>query len=181
MSLQVDNNGVLYAAGSAPHQWIAQAKKLATSFPGVTQIQTKNLVEIELQVQSTKEKLEKQILYFVKGNTQLLPGEDNKLQVVIKEIRTLSNIAPFFHKNVRVEIVGHSDSDGSQQKNLHLSQARANAVISTLVSQGLKISNLTTVGLGSREAGQNHFAQNNQKLNRQVTFKVFLTDASKEK
>lgn len=182
VSLQVDNNGVLYAAGSAPHQWIAQAKKLATSFPGVTQIQTKNLVEIELQeLQSTKEKLEKQILYFVKGNTQLLPGEDNKLQVVIKEIRTLSNIAPFFHKNIRVEIVGHSDSDGSQQKNLHLSQARANAVLSTLVSQGLKISNLTAVGLGSKEAEQNHFAQNKQKLNRKVTFKVFLTDASKGK
>ncbi len=177
VALKVDNNGILYASGSAPRQWIAQAKKLATNFPGVNQIQAHNLVETELQsLQSNKEQLEKQILYFIKGSTQLLPSEDNKLQAVIKQIRTLSDIAPYFHKNIRIEIIGHADSDGSEEDNLRLSQARANAILSTLTSQGLKVSNLTAVGVGSRE-----FGQKNKDLNRRVSFKVFLSDAPKGK
>lgn len=173
VTLKVDNNGVLYATGSAPRQWIEQAKKQATNFPGVTQIHTEKLLETELKFQLIKEKLESQILYFVKGDTQLLPSEDDKLQAVVKEIRTLTDITPS-HNDIHIKIIGHADSNGSEEDNLRLSQARANAILSTLVSQGLKVSNLTAVGVGSRET-----TQNNQELNRRVSFKVFLMDALK--
>lgn len=174
VSLKVDNNGVLYATGSAPRQWIEQAKKQATHFPGITQVHTENLIETEVELQSIKEKLESQILYFVKGKTQLLPSEDAKLQAVVKEIRTITDIAPSFQKDIHIEIIGHADSNGSEEDNLRLSQARANAILSTLISQGLKVSDLTAVGVGSRES-----TQKNQELNRRVSFKVFLTDALK--
>ncbi len=118
MSLKVDDNGVLYITGSAPRQWIEQAKKLAM-FPSVTEIQTENLIETERQeLQSNKEKLEKQILYFDKGNTQLLASENGKLQAVIKEIKKLTTVAPFFQKDVRIQIFGHSDKGGSAENNL---------------------------------------------------------------
>lgn len=175
VSLKVDNSGMLYATGSAPRRWIEQAKKQAINFPGVTQVHTAKLIETELEeLQLNKEKLESQILYFVKGKTQLLPSEDGKLQAVVKQIRTLSDISPFFHKHIQIEIIGHADSNGSEEDNLRLSQARANAILSTLISQGLKVSDLTAVGVGSRESKQNN------QLNRKVSFKVFLTNAPKE-
>ncbi|HCF28828.1 MAG TPA: flagellar motor protein MotB [Cyanobacteria bacterium UBA11049] len=182
VSLKVDDNGVLYIIGSAPHQWIEQAKKQATNFPGITAIQTENLIETErLELQSSKEKIEKQILYFDKGNTQLLATENGKLQAVIQEIKKLATIAPFFHKDVRIQIFGHSDNDGSAENNLRLSQARANTILSALVSQGIKGSNLTAVGVGIREPWHKKSTQNNREINRRVSFKVFLTDAPKGK
>ena len=182
VSLKVDDNGVLYITGFAPRQWIEQAKKLATNFPSVTGIQTENLIDTELQeLQLSKEKLEKQILYFDKGNTQLLASENGKLQAVIKEIKKLTTIAPFFHKDVRIEIFGHSDNGGSAENNLRLSQARANAILSALVSQGVKGSDLTAVGVGIREHWPKESAQKNKEINRKVSFKVFLTDPPKGK
>ena len=179
VSLKVDDNGVLYITGSAPSQWIEQAKKLAM-FPSVTEIQTENLIETERQeLQSSKEKLEKQILYFDKGNTQLLASENGKLQAVIKEIKKLTTVAPFFQKDVRIQIFGHSDKGGSAENNLRLSQARANAILSALVSQGIKGSDLTAVSVEIREPWHKEFAQKNQGINRKVSFKVFLTDADK--
>lgn len=179
VSLKVDDNGVLYITGSAPSQWIEQAKKLAM-FPSVTEIQTENLIETERQeLQSSKEKLEKQILYFDKGNTQLLASENGKLQAVIKEIKKLTTVAPFFQKDVRIQIFGHSDKGGSAENNLRLSQARANAILSALVSQGIKGDDLTAVGVRIREPWRKESAQNNQEINRKVSFKVFLTDARK--
>ena len=181
VSLKVDDNGVLYITGSAPSQWIEQAKKLAM-FPSVTEIQTENLIETERQeLQLSKAKLEKQILYFDKGNTQLLANENGKLQAVIEEIKKLTTIAPFFHKDVRIEIFGHSDNGGSAENNLRLSQARANAILSALVSQGVKGSDLTAVGVGIREHWPKESAQKNREINRKVSFKVFLTDPSKVK
>ena len=176
VSLKVENNGVLYATGSAPRQWIEQVKKQAINFPGVTHVHT-NLIETELEeLQLNKEKLENQTLYFVSGNTQLVLGQDGKLQAVVKVIKTLTDIAPFFHKNIRIEIIGHADSNGSEEDNLRLSQARADAILSTLVLQGIKVTNLSAVGIGSRES-----TKKNKELNRKVSFQVFLTDTPKGK
>ncbi len=60
-----------------------------------------------------------------------------------------------------------------------MSQARANAILSALVSQGIKGSDLTAVGVGIREPCHKEFAQKNQEINRKVSFKVLLTDARK--
>ena len=138
------------------------------------------MIETERQeLQLSKAKLEKQILYFDKGNIQLLASENGKLQAVIKEIKKLTTVAPFFQKDVRIQIFGHSDKGGSAENNLRLSQARANAILSALVSQGIKGSDLTAVSVEIREPWHKEFAQKNQGINRKVSFKVFLTDADK--
>jgi outer membrane protein OmpA-like peptidoglycan-associated protein len=50
-------------------------------------------------------------------------------------------------KPIRIE--GHTDSSGSSNANLALSQKRAEAVRDALVASGVEASRITVVGLGS--------------------------------
>jgi OOP family OmpA-OmpF porin len=180
--LKVDRNGVLSMSGYASRQWIAQAKKLAPNIPGITQLQTDRLIEIELQeLLKTKTELEASALFFVNDRSQLLPNQEQKLQSITKAIQKLVNTAPLLNKNVRIEIKGHADSDGSTEHNIRLSQARANTILSAL-SRQIKATYLTAVGMGAQEPWQPDNSpgdreRDNKEMNRRVSFKVFLTDA----
>lgn len=51
----------------------------------------------------------------------------------------------------RVTVVGHTDSQGSDSYNQRLSQDRANAVRTTLISQGIAADRITAVGQGEAQ------------------------------
>lgn len=51
----------------------------------------------------------------------------------------------------KVELIGRADRTGSAQRNMVLSEQRAEAVKSTLISQGLSSDKITTTGVGSRQ------------------------------
>lgn len=170
----ITENSILYATGHAPRQWILSAGKLARGIPGIAQFRTDNLIATEEEIQLTKKQIESQMLYFSDGNAQLLPGQEVQLKRVVKEISRLTDLAPFVNQDFRIEIIGYANNDGSQESNLRLSQVRANAVLSILGSQGLKKTNLTAIGVGTKE-WQNNYKKVNKESNRRVSFKVLLT------
>jgi flagellar motor protein MotB len=47
VALRLDDHGVLHATGTAPYQWILEAQKLARVIPGITQLQTEQLVAVD--------------------------------------------------------------------------------------------------------------------------------------
>jgi outer membrane protein OmpA-like peptidoglycan-associated protein len=47
VTLRLDDHGVLHATGTAPYQWILEAQKLARVIPGITQLQTEQLVAVD--------------------------------------------------------------------------------------------------------------------------------------
>lgn len=177
VSLKVDENNILYATGYASEQWIAESRKLLQLIPGINQFRL-NLVDPDLrELQLSKDKIEHSNLSFLEG-TQLSPGSEQTIQTLVKEIPKLFNSAQIVNQRVQIQIVGHTDSDGSQVNNIKLSQARAQKVLSILNSQGLKTINFTTVGVGSRDS---LLGKQSKISNRRVSFKVSLTDALKRK
>ncbi|HJP15950.1 MAG TPA: OmpA family protein [Acidimicrobiales bacterium] len=87
---------------------------------------------------------------------------------------TLDQIASFLstNLNVRVQIIGHTDSDGDEVANLNLSTLRAEAVRSQLVARGIDPERLLTLGYGEYDPVADNITQEGKKRNRRIEFLV---------
>jgi len=87
----------------------------------------------------------------------------------------LEDAAKILNENptIRVEIQGHTDSDGSDSYNLQLSDRRAAAVVSYLVQNlGIDASRLTSRGYGEGSPVTSNATPEGRALNRRVEFFV---------
>lgn len=179
VAVKVDEKGILYLSGSAPRQWILETRKLWRFIPGITQFQDKNLIDIELKhLESYKNQIEQELLFFSEGTTEFFPGEDKKLKNLVLQIQKLLGAAKYVDKNVGIQIVGHTDLTGTETRNIALSQARANKILSYLVSQGINTSNFTTIGVADSQPLRSGLVED-KKLSRRVSFKILLSDQAK--
>ena len=67
-----------------------------------------------------------------------------------------------------IQVVGHADSSGAAEYNLHLSQLRAKAVVDYLVNQGLTDSSIQSEGRGDHDTRLEHSTSYNPGLKRRV-------------
>ena len=68
------------------------------------------------------------------------------------------------------DIEGHTDSNGSDDYNLQLSYARSAAVVSALVSRGLKRERFVALGYGETRPVAENSTEEGRRLNRRVVF-----------
>ena len=97
----------------------------------------------------------------------------NKDVVKAESFGTMKSIADVLKENpdVRVKIIGHTDSDGDNAKNLDLSQRRAKSVMNELVKVfGIDASRLETDGMGETKPVAPNDTPVNKALNRRVEF-----------
>lgn len=73
---------------------------------------------------------------------------------------------------LKLEVSGHSDSVGSRERNMELSQARAEAVKQYLVSKGIAPERLTTRGVGPDEPVADNATPDGRAANRRIEFKI---------
>lgn len=96
----------------------------------------------------------------------------NKAVIKPASMGEINAIANILKQNpaLKIEIGGHTDSDGDDASNLKLSEARANAVKTQLVSMGIDASRLMTKGYGeTKPIGDNKTAEGKTE-NRRVEF-----------
>ena len=97
----------------------------------------------------------------------------NKDVVKSESFGTIKQIADVLKENanVKIKIVGHTDSDGDDKSNLDLSQRRAASVKSVLVKEfGIDASRIETDGKGESEPVAKNDSVINKALNRRVEF-----------
>ncbi|MEK1906554.1 MAG: OmpA family protein [Pseudomonas sp.] len=82
----------------------------------------------------------------------------------------LNNLASSFrqYNQNSIEIVGHTDSTGSHQYNMSLSQRRAQSVANYLSAQGVDASRLSTRGAGPDQPVANNATADGRAQNRRV-------------
>lgn len=73
-------------------------------------------------------------------------------------------------KTMRIHIMGHTSSEGSDELNLKLSQKRAEAVMEYLIKQGIANTRLSAEGLGKTMPIASNETEEGRKQNRRVVF-----------
>lgn len=121
----------------------------------------------ELKAKQTERGIELTLgdVFFVTGRATLMPGG---LQAIDKLSKFLEK-----HPGKGVLIEGHTDSVGTEEYNMRLSQMRAEAVRDALLKRGINAQRITTKGYGeSYPVASNNTAEGRQ-LNRRVEVVVF--------
>ena len=83
----------------------------------------------------------------------------------------LSNILRQY-SNIKIEIAGHTDSDGSAEFNQRLSQQRVNTVKSRLITKGISATRLTAKGYGETKPIVPNTSKANKQRNRRVEINI---------
>ena len=98
-------------------------------------------------------------LFFPVNEYVLLPQSENELMRVAGIIK---------ERKLRVEISGHTDSTGDQQKNMVLSKQRAESVRTFLIKQGCDASLLVSKGYGATRPIADNATEDGRQQNRRV-------------
>lgn len=110
--------------------------------------------------------------------------ENGKADILEEMHEDLDNIINFLVDNPEfdLEIGGHTDSDGNQELNKKLSQARADAIKSYLVNNGfIGESHIVAIGFGSTKPIKSpELTYEDKKINRRVEFQITKSDRPTE-
>jgi outer membrane protein OmpA-like peptidoglycan-associated protein len=97
-----------------------------------------------------------------------------KATLVARGKQELDILVPYFVENtgVNVTIEGHTDNTGNAALNQKLSEQRAAAAKTYLVSKGIDASRMTTVGYGATKPIADNKTAEGRKMNRRVHFTI---------
>ena len=101
-------------------------------------------------------------IYFREGSARL----DNASKPLLDEVVAVVGKCP----QLKVEVAGHTDSDGSDQDNLKLSERRAKSVMEFIHAAGIPSVQLTAVGYGESRPVVANDTEKNKALNRRIEF-----------
>ena len=92
--------------------------------------------------------------------------------------QVLASVAKVFDefKNTQVQISGHTDSQGSDEYNLRLSEQRAGSVANFLMTQGVGAERIQTYGYGERYPVASNATAAGRAANRRVTIEIAPKD-----
>ncbi len=161
-------DGVLEADGFASHQWVVDTRRSARLLPGVNKYSDDKLLDLD--------RIEDPLLMFKLDRAELVPGQEEKLNLLVADIGRLQAQALALKKNVLLEISGHTDGSGTEARNSTLSQERANTIADALLARLPSGSNVTIRAVGTKDRLRDEVTETDRATNRSVTFKVIATD-----
>ena len=169
VSLSVENT-TLVVTGEASHQWVTQLRSLRHIVPGLTNIDTKHLIDTDVvQFDALRRTIEEHHFFFEKGRTWLSEASKDRALAMTRHLQDLDILAERLRQTVHVELRGQSSQEGSQLRNKHLRIARANAVLNALSVEGLKSTRIEPVEFRGRAL--DHVSLDHAAM-RQVSIKV---------
>lgn len=105
---------------------------------------------------------------FKAGSAELVPSSLKTLNAAIAGLKR--------NPKAKIEVEGHTSSDGSVELNQQLSEDRANSVRNYMIEQGIDADRVTAVGYGpSRPKGDNS-TEAGRRANRRIELKVLNAD-----
>lgn len=132
-----------------------QAKQIKEALPGA---------EVERVNEGIKITFQESVVNFSFDSSNLTPSSEENLAKLAKVLKE--------QPNTNISIYGHTDSKGSDDYNLKLSERRANSVVNYLNSLGISISRITPKGMGETEPIATNDTPEGRAKNRRVEFAI---------
>lgn len=104
-------------------------------------------------------------IYFASGSARLQPDSEFVLRRIVEIIERCPDL--------RIQISGHTDSDGSSEYNQRLSEQRARSVERYLVDRGVDWRRLHTAGFGEDRPMRPNDSAFNKSRNRRIEFSLY--------
>ena len=168
------DDGVLTAAGSASPRWLVESERLA---PAIAGVRTFSFAGTPAEVQ-LKDRIEALTVRFPKGQSRLVPGQEATISLAAALLSELNEAMRVRGLHGRVEIHGHTDSDGTDVSNGPLSQARADAVLGLLRLPAFDALEVATQGVGSTAPLVSGTGEADKERNRRASFHVTIAGAA---
>tara|TARA_R110000744_G_scaffold232318_6_gene350410 strand:+ start:33 stop:539 length:507 start_codon:yes stop_codon:yes gene_type:complete len=98
--------------------------------------------------------------------------ESGKSKIIPSSYNSLNELAEYLKENLKfkIEIVGHTDSQGNEIYNQKLSLSRADAVANYLIDKGINKGRIKTLGLGETKPIADNTTAKGREINRRVEF-----------
>lgn len=141
----------------------AQAKKAAEE--DAKRAARKTTVETEACEKKLSAAVTEDVILFDRASADI----DRKSARTIKRLSEIIKACP----GARVEVEGHTDSEGTDERNQSLSERRARAVVDSLVKAGVAEDRLSAVGYGASRPAAPNDTKTGMAKNRRIEFKVF--------
>lgn len=125
------------------------------------------------KIAESSQDLRSQLLQNGRFSTTGIYFNTDKADIKPESFAVIKSVADYLGENpeVRLEIIGHTDSQGEEDYNQYLSLRRAKSVIHSLVSQfGIDESRLSGRGKGESEPVDDNSTENGRANNRRVEF-----------
>ena len=108
------------------------------------------------------------------GNKQKITFAPSSTNFEDDAVATIDAIAEILRDctEVRIEIGGHTDSQGREEMNAQLSQARADAVLNAIMARRVLVSNLTAKGYGEAQPIADNETEAGREANRRIEFRL---------
>lgn len=149
------------AATTISRQMDKQAQELAFELPGAVVQRLGAGIVVTLP----------EGMLFAQESDELTPASRDNLR----------RLASSFEKypNTRIMIVGHTDTQGGSDRNLNLSERRAQALASFLEQVGVNRARMTTIGRGDAEPIATNDTDAGRQWNRRVEIAIYADEATR--
>ena len=162
-------DGVLTASGTAPADWAVESERLAPAIAGVRRFDSAVTRAWE---QAYAQQMAALPLTFIRGTPDLTPGQEGRLQELTDLLLRAHALAAASGQHLQLRIVGHTDSDGTDERNDSLSIERAGAILARIKTLPLEGIETSAEGVGSSRPISTGPSERDKTLNRRVSLSL---------
>ena len=171
------DDGTLYFSGTAPMEWMLQARQEASVLPGVQGIDMQGVTDPRMErLTSMVHMVENTSVRFPLGKDSPVPEDAPKLGDAVAALVALERLASEMGMAASLTIYGHADATGQEKRNYEISQARARTIAAMLYAKGSSLP-IALYGMGAEYAYKHEGQGKEDQASRRIELRVHLTRA----
>ena len=173
------HSGTLEVSGNCDDDWAARLHTVAPLIAGVERVDDSRLV-VSGRLSRDTAALQSIVVLFPLGSPNIRDDQRSSLDRAIALIPGLLAEAERSHSAISIEILGHTDSTGTEAKNSQLSKQRADNIVRFFTQAHIPADLLKVRAAADTQPVRQEGTEDDRQFNRSVTFRVVVSGPAGE-